>query len=57
MMTVKLGALEFEVTTGRGTTVALNVTQVVKGEKVSIHGFVDTPEAKTALKTILAFIS
>jgi len=29
----------------------------VKGEKVSIHGFVDTAEAKTALKTILAFIS
>jgi hypothetical protein len=59
MMVIKFGAMEFEVTTGKhqGAGVRLTVNQQMKGEKVTVSGFADFDEAKTALKTMLTFIS
>lgn len=56
MMTIKFGALEFEVTT-YGHTASITVRQSVKGEKVSVASHANTTDAKAALKSMLAFIS
>ena len=55
-MVIKFGNMEFEVTTGHGATVRVTVTQLVKGEKVTVSGFADVADAKTALKTMVTFI-
>lgn len=61
MMSVKIGAMTFEVETGgAGRTSGLRVTQFLHGpggHVTVLGGSVVTTEAKAALKAILAYIS